>query len=128
MTNKQLLMITALYGALSVVLGAFGAHALKPLFNATQLNTWQTAVHYHQLHSVLLVILCCRFLVDPARRLRLAIYAFILGVTLFSGSLYGLALGGPVFLGPVTPLGGVFLILGWVMLMAYAQRLPASER
>lgn len=128
MTPKQLLVVAALCGALSVILGAFGAHALKPLLSESQLHTWQTAVHYHQLHSVLLVALCCRLLTDPARRLRLAVWSLLLGTLLFAGSLYGLALGGPRHLGPVTPIGGVFLILGWLLVLAYAQRLPAPER
>ena len=128
MDTKQLLIITALCGALSVLLGAFGAHTLKPLLSASQLSTWQTAVHYHQLHSVLAVGLCLRLLVAPNRRLTLAVYATLLGILLFSGSLYGLALDGPKLLGPITPLGGLFLILGWLLLMAYAIRLPAPER
>lgn len=128
MATKHLLILSALMGALAVVLGAFGAHGLKSLLNEAQLATWQTGVHYHQLHALLAVALCLRLLVDPARRLRLALYALLLGVALFSGSLYGLALGGPTWLGPITPLGGGLLIIGWLCVVAYALRLPAPER
>ncbi len=128
MTSKHLLIVAALCGALAVLLGAFGAHGLDAVLTESQLTTWRTAVHYHQLHAVLALALCMRLLSDPAGRLRRAIYAVLFGILLFAGSLYGMALGGPRWLGPITPLGGGLLIIGWLLVAAYALRLPAPER
>lgn len=128
MSTKHLLILAACTGALAVMLGAFGAHGLKAFLAPESLATWQTAVFYHLIHSILLICICMRLLVDGARRLFLAAYCLWLGVFLFSGSLYLLALGGPVFLGPVTPIGGVLLIVGWLSIAAYGLRLPALDR
>mgnify|MGYP000907413151 CR=1 FL=1 len=128
MPIKNLLFLAACTGALAVVLGAFGAHGLKSILTPESLATWQTAVFYHLIHSILVVGICLRLLVDGTRRLFLAAYSLCIGIFLFSGSLYILALGGPAFLGPLTPIGGVFLILGWLSIAAYALRLPAPDR
>lgn len=128
MPPRKLLFIATLFGAFAVILGAFGAHTLKPLLTEQSLATWQTGVFYHLTHSVLLSAVCIRLLVDNHRRLRLAAFSFAFGIFLFSGSLYGLALGGPDVLGPVTPIGGLLLITGWLCLAGYAMRLPAPDR
>ncbi|UTA48019.1 DUF423 domain-containing protein [Simiduia sp. 21SJ11W-1] len=128
MATKHLLIAAALVGAVSVLLGAFGAHGLKSVLTEAQLGSWRTAVHYHQLHALLALALCLRLLADPARRLRLAVYSLLAGIALFSGSLYGLALGAPAWFGPVTPIGGLLLMIGWLCVVAYALRLPAPER
>lgn len=128
MSIRNLLLASALSGALAVMMGAFGAHFLKGILSETALATWHTAVFYQLSHSLLLMAVCVRLLADPQRRLLLAAHVLILGVVLFSGSLYGLALGGPSFLGPITPLGGFLLILGWLFIAAYAVRLPALDR
>ena len=84
--------------------------------SARQANVWDTAVQYHMIHALALVL--CGLLPRGAdlRPLRIAGWCFGLGVLLFSGSLYWLALGGPVLLGPVTPLGGLAFIGGWLAL------------
>lgn len=96
-----------------MALGAFGAHALKETLTAhgTQ-ETWRTAVLYQLVHSVALLALA-GWHGAPPKMLRSATWCFVAGVVLFSGSLYWLALGGPGFLGPVTPLGGLSLLAGW---------------
>ena len=106
----------ALFGAAAVCLGAFGAHALTEVLGSRQAEVWDTAVQYHMVHALALVL--CGLLVreEHSRPLSIAGYCFGLGVLLFSGSLYWLALGGPLFLGPVTPLGGVAFIAGWLAL------------
>lgn len=88
---------------------------------------WDTAVHYHLVHS--LALLLCGSLTSAAntRALRIAGCCFGLGILLFSGSLYGLSLGGPRLLGPVTPLGGLLLITGWLALAVGAVRRPEHE-
>jgi uncharacterized membrane protein YgdD (TMEM256/DUF423 family) len=106
-------------GFTAVGLGALGAHKLHPLLEANgSLTAWETAAHYHLAHSVVLLALALYLhrATPPAtaRRLTRAATLFAAGVALFSGSLYVLALGGPRWLGPVTPLGGLCLLAGWL--------------
>ncbi len=119
-----ILLAAGLLGATGVALGAFGAHGLRALLaerGATQ--AWATAVQYHLLHAVALVALAA-WLKPPSiatrGHLRWAARCWIAGTLIFSGSIYALALGGPRWLGPVTPLGGVALIAGWVLLIVAA--------
>lgn len=120
--------IPALLGLAGVILGAMGAHLLKPqLAAAGTLDAWQTAAHYHLLHAVVLAAAALALITDAAQRrpalarwLRRAMLAWTTGIVLFSGSIYWLALGGPRWLGPVTPLGGFALMLGWAFLFAAA--------
>jgi len=99
----------------AVVLGAFGAHALEDtLAEADTTAVWQTAVDYHMWHALALVL--CALMGKTSPALRAAVSFFAAGILLFSGSLYWLALGGPGWLGPVTPLGGLSLMLGWIFL------------
>lgn len=113
-------MICGLLGAAGVGLGAFGAHGLESTL-ATRATTqvWQTAVFYHLLHAV--AALAVSLHRTDSRRAQLAVWGWIAGIVLFSGSLYALALGGPRVLGPVTPVGGVAFITGW-LLVAFAPR------
>lgn len=111
------LVLAALSGALAVALGAFGAHGLRARLDAEALASWQTAVQYHLLHSVALLALAL-FALRGGRGAGWPAGLFAAGILLFSGSIYALALGGPRWLGPVTPLGGVALLGGWVALLA----------
>ena len=123
---RRLLYLTAALGAAGVIAGAFGAHALKTTLIARDtLSVWNTAVLYHLIHVPALLAACLGgSLGKPAIRawLTRACACWTLGVLLFSGSLYWLALGGPRWLGPVTPLGGVFLILGWLCVAGVAAK------
>ncbi len=119
------IVVAAGLGAVGVVLGAFGAHALKGRLEPSQLEVWDTAVEYHLLHAVVLLALALHGSAT-GREVTLPAAAFAAGVALFSGSLYCLALGGPRWLGPITPLGGLCLILGWVALLRLAR--PATPR
>lgn len=122
----------AAFGGSAVVLGAFGAHALQSRLAQTALETWQTAVTYQFTHALALLAvgLWLRFIVPggigPGRTLDFAGAAFTVGIVLFSGSLYLLALGGPRWLGPVTPLGGIAFIAGWLALATAAFRSGAA--
>ena len=108
----------AVLGALGVAAGAFGAHALKgTLIEHGTLDTWRTAATYHLVHSVALLAVALLWRQSQGTSLAVAGWAFVVGIFCFSGSLYALALGGPGFLGPVTPLGGVAFITGWVALV-----------
>ncbi|RUL80024.1 DUF423 domain-containing protein [Dyella choica] len=108
-------------GASAVLLGAFGAHALRTVFNPAQLELWHTAVQYHFWHAL---ALAAAALAHAGKARRLAIRAFALGIVLFSGSLYALALGAPHWVGIVTPLGGVAFIVGWIGLGASVRTSP----
>ncbi len=108
----------ALSGAISVGLGAFGAHALRESLEPRSLETFQTGVSYQMTHSLALLLVAV--LVNQWGRsiaLDVSVYAFMAGILLFSGSLYGLALTDLKWLGPVTPIGGVCFIVGWLSLL-----------
>ena len=109
------ILVAAITGATAVVLGAFGAHALEARLTPSQLASWQTAVQYHLLHAVALLALAL-FALWSGRSVRIPASLFSLGVLLFSGSIYWLVLGGPRWLGPITPIGGTCLIAGWISL------------
>lgn len=104
--------ISAGFGFLAVALGAFGAHGLRGLLadNGTA-AIWQTAVLYHLVHAVVAWAIAAR---EPLRRAPW--WAFVLGIVIFSGTLYVLAVTGTRWLGAITPLGGVALLAGWAML------------
>lgn len=112
--NRCILLPAALLGALAVILGAWGAHGLhERLAEAGKVEVWRTAVFYHFIHVLALLVLA--FAAGRAL-FRWAGLCWGIGILLFSGSLYWLSLGGPSWLGPVTPLGGVFFIVGWILL------------
>lgn len=103
----------AIFGATGVALGAFGAHGLKATLAANDsLEIWRTASTYHLLHAI--ALLC---LADKAPGYKAAFQCFAIGLTLFSGSLYVLAITNLKMLGAITPLGGVILIAGWITLV-----------
>lgn len=114
---KLFILFGALACAAGVVLGAFGAHALKARLAPDLLATWQTAVQYHFWHALGLVAIGTIALHLPASTaLKWAGWLMVAGLVLFSGSLYGLALSGARWLGAVTPFGGVAWIGAWVLL------------
>ena len=117
MPNRIFKFVIGTFGAIGVSFGAFGAHALKAqLIASGHLETWQTAVLYQMIHTVALLTLSAPNggTNQTANRLLTAtIWSWVCGIIFFSGSLYALALGGPHWLGPVTPLGGLAFIIGW---------------
>jgi|TARA_B110000285_G_scaffold45598_1_gene50985 uncharacterized membrane protein YgdD (TMEM256/DUF423 family) len=117
-TLKIIFLFAAFAGALGVVLGAFGAHALRGSIEPRLMETFQTAVQYQLIHALalLLVSLIIGWL-GQSLSFDISAYAFMAGIILFSGSLYGLVLTDIRWLGPVTPLGGLCLIIGWLALL-----------
>jgi len=109
-------IIAAAFAAAGVMLGAFGAHALRGRIDDAALQIWHTAVEYQMWHA--LALLCVSAMrLRSTRALRLSEIAFVIGILLFCGSLYALALGAPRWFGMLTPVGGVALIAGWVSLV-----------
>ena len=116
---KSWLVIIAVSGLTSVALGAFGAHGLKGKISESLMSAFQTATHYqifHTLALLALVVLMSQLTAVP-KGFFAACFLWLAGMVFFSGSLYGLALGGPNWLGPVTPFGGLLLMSGWVALL-----------
>lgn len=110
--------------ALAVVMGAFGAHALKGRLDAYSMSVYEKAVFYHFIHGlgILLVALLARTgAITPAGQARVG-WLLLLGIVLFSGSLYALALTGVRVLGAITPVGGLAFIAGWIVLAYEAIR------
>lgn len=117
--NKRIILTAAIFGAVAVVLGAFGAHGLEGKLSEDQLETWETAVDYQFYHTLALLFLST-FSRAKNSFIRVSFVSFVVGIILFSGSLYLLSthsLTGflpPAILGPVTPIGGLAFIVGWV--------------
>ncbi|OON68575.1 DUF423 domain-containing protein [Hymenobacter sp. CRA2] len=125
MTPRLILLLAAVLGALGVALGAFGAHAFKAHLEATQrLDTFETAVRYQFYHTLALLAVGILRLVRPElTNLGTVAWLFVGGIVIFSGSLYLLCLTGITKLGAITPIGGVLLIAGWVLLAVAALKL-----
>ena len=124
MNPRSAIAAGALLLALGVGLGAFGAHALRSLVDASSLAVWHTAVLYQLLHGLGLLLTAAQgSQLHPAWRARSAAL-MLAGVLIFSGSLYALVLSGVKWLGAITPIGGVAMILAWLALAAAALRRP----
>lgn len=115
----MVLIFGGIYGTLAVILGAFGAHALRRSFNDDQLRSFEVGVRYQMFHAIMLII---SGIVFPFTQIgqQLTAWCFIIGIFLFSFSIYGLTYSSSrgkkiKLLGPVTPIGGLFLIIGWIL-------------
>jgi uncharacterized membrane protein YgdD (TMEM256/DUF423 family) len=114
MNSKQWIVIGALSGFFGVALGAFGAHALKNMLSEYALSIYQTAVQYQMIHALALIGLGIWSTQNPSVDTQLAGWAFTIGIPLFSGSLYALAVTDLKFLGAITPIGGLSFLVGWI--------------
>lgn len=126
-TPKLVVIFAAINGLLSVILGAFGAHGLKNKLSVAALQIYQTGVDYQMYHALALLglgvfMLQQKDIVTPsyANLLSLSALLMVIGIILFCGSLYGLSLGGPRILGPITPLGGLCFLFAWLSIIAYS--------
>ena len=119
-----LISIASVNGLLAVLLGAFMTHSLKESITEELLSTFQTGVTYHMYHSLALLAVSLLNLHFPhSRLLKLSAYSFVLGIILFSGSLYFLTLTEVRGIGVITPIGGIFLILGWIALCLFGAKI-----
>jgi uncharacterized membrane protein YgdD (TMEM256/DUF423 family) len=114
--SKLWLSFSSIYGLLAVLLGAFGAHALKAKLSPDLLAVWKTANEYQFYHVFALALVGLLLRGTPDRALDAAGACFALGVVVFSGSLYALALSNIRVLGAITPIGGLLFIAGWALL------------
>ncbi|MFK7813706.1 MAG: DUF423 domain-containing protein [Maribacter sp.] len=113
--------IGALYGLSAIIFGAFGAHALKKSFSEEQLKGFETGVKYQMYHAIVLLMLGFNLNLDSSIE-KYMVYFFIIGTFLFSFSIYGLTISASKgkklkFLGPITPIGGLLLVVGWGLLL-----------
>ena len=121
--NKKILITASLFGAVAVVLGAFGAHGLKNLISADALTIWAKGVEYQFYHTFALLFLSQ---LKESKWTNMAYRFFSFGILFFSGSLYLLAtrtiteISFVNFIGPITPIGGLLFIIGWIMLLLSA--------
>lgn len=119
---RRYIRIGSLSMAVAVALGAFGAHILETHLTPERMATWETAVQYHMIHAVALIIIA--LFADKLQELKKVLWSLRLlwaGTLIFSGSLYILCLSGIGVLGAITPIGGVAFILGWIMLFLAAR-------
>ena len=114
---KLFLSLGAISGALGVMIGAFGAHGLKDKLSAEMLPVYQTGVQYHFYHCFALLVVGLLAMKFPSGLLTSSGWSFVVGTLLFSGSLYALSISGISKLGAITPIGGLFFIVGWVLLV-----------
>lgn len=122
MQANRMIQLGAVLGFAGVALGAFGAHALKAILSTQQLGWWATAVQYQLVHALALLIMGVWHLQQPQAWLSRSAWFMIIGVLLFCGSLYSMALTDIRVLGAVTPIGGSSWLIGWGLLVVAGQQ------
>lgn len=128
-----MLFTGALFALTAVVLGAFGAHALKEVLSPDQLTSYETGVRYQMYHALALILLSLRGALITLRFEKAILFLFTMGILLFSCSIYLLNLQTVLginlkWLGPITPLGGSLLIIGWALLLVNAGQLLRTKK
>ncbi|HBH35733.1 MAG TPA: DUF423 domain-containing protein [Gammaproteobacteria bacterium] len=116
--TRFLLLFGAVNGLLYVALSAFAAHALKNSISPEQLAWFKTAAHYQGIHALALLASGILLQLFEKRGFYISGVLMLLGIVIFSGSLYAMALGAPRWFGAITPIGGVSLIAGWTFMIA----------
>ncbi len=130
--KKNILVKAGVLGMIAVIFGAFAAHALKQILTPEQLESFQTGVRYQIIHAVVLLFLFLIIERYPSKQLIIASHLIFYGVLLFSGSIYVLTLKNMFgmeilkFAGPITPIGGLLLILGWIFIVIGGVKLESK--
>jgi uncharacterized membrane protein YgdD (TMEM256/DUF423 family) len=119
---RHFIILGAILAAAAVAAGAFGAHALAARLTPERLATWETAARYHMYHALGLLLVGTLAERLHAPLAHAAGWLFVAGIAVFGGTVYALALGGPRWLGAITPLGGLAFIAGWLLLAGAAVR------
>ena len=121
--TKSYLIIGSTLSLLAVLIGAFGAHGLQSILVANgRVATFETAVQYHMFHALAFLFTGLLMQKNPHQLLSISCILFLVGILIFSGSLYLLSITNQAWLGMVTPVGGVFFIAGWTLLIYYLIR------
>jgi uncharacterized membrane protein YgdD (TMEM256/DUF423 family) len=121
MMGRVFLGLGAMSGFVAVAAGAFGAHAVRDRLSAEYLAVFETAARYQMYHALALLAVALLLSLRPSGTLQWAGWLFVVGTTLFCGSLYALALTGTRWLGAITPLGGIAFLAGWIFLALSAR-------
>jgi len=122
-TAKLLLLLGGVNAMLVVMLGAFGAHALKARLSVDMMAVYQTGIHYHLFHALgLLAVGLVAMQISDSAYLRWSGWLMLAGIVLFSGSLYLLSISGLRWLGAVTPFGGMTFIVAWILFVVAVAR------
>ena len=121
MTQQTFIITGAFFGMLAIIFGAFGAHALKKILSDDQLKSFETGVKYQMYHAIVLLLLGFNFQYSTSTMY----WCFTIGIVLFSFSIYGLVLSDAKgkklkFLGPITPIGGLLFVIGWLLILLQA--------
>jgi len=124
---KTILTIAAISGLLSVILGAFGAHVLKGIINPEMLEVYKTGVQYQFYHTFALLATGILMHFNQSKALKWSAWLFMIGLILFSGSLYVLAISGIKEIGMITPFGGITWVMAWILLLLHCSKLPAPK-
>lgn len=115
-TSRNLIIIGAISGFLSISFGAFGAHAIKQWMSADLMSIYQTAVSYQIYHSLGLILIALVYQQQQHKLIKIAGWIMLAGIIIFSGSLYTLSLTDTRWLGAITPIGGTLLLFAWLLL------------
>ena len=119
---KNTLVIAAISGMLAVMLGAFGAHILKNIISDEMLEVYKTGIQYQFYHTFALLVVGILMKFNSSKVLKWSSYFFIVGIILFSGSLYVMAITGIKLVGIITPFGGVLWIIAWILLVVHCTK------
>lgn len=124
--QRVFLQLSALFGLFAVAIGAIAKHALQPRLSSQSLEIFETAARYQMYHALALGLVAVLAGQVADKRLKTAGTLFVVGILVFSGSLYALALTGIRVLGAITPIGGVAFMAGWILLFLAAGSLPTK--
>ncbi len=124
MKNNKLIILAASAGFLGVALGAFGAHGLKTYVNSDMIETYRTGVQYHLIHAVVLLVLS----INGTNKFFKAFWFILIGIILFSFSLYLYAVTSAALFAAITPLGGVSFLIGWLLILLEASKGRTVDR